>query len=73
MKTKIICMRIPQEIIERLDNLAKFHHARNRSNVTIQLLDVITQCADWETLEKMLTTWDAFGSGYVVRFGIPQK
>lgn len=66
-------MRIPQEILQRLDNLAKFHSARNRSFVAIQLLDVLTQCADRQTLEKMLTTWDAYGSGYVIRFGIPQK
>lgn len=66
-------MRIPQEILQRLDNLAKHESLRYRSTVTIQLLDVLTQCADRQTLEKMLTTWDAFGSGYVVRFGIPQK
>lgn len=66
-------MRIPEEILQRLDDLVKQRSYRNRSFVAIKLLDVLTQCADRQTLEKMLTTWDAFGNGYVVRFGIPQK
>ena len=73
MKTRIICMRFPHELIQRLDNLCPSWKHRSRSFVAIQLLDVLTQCADKRTLEDMLTTWDAYGDGYVVRFGKPQK
>lgn len=66
-------MRLPEELIQRLDKLSESYYHRTRSFVTIQLLDVLTQCADRKTLEDMLSTWDAFGSGYVVRFGKPQK
>lgn len=73
MKTRIICMRMPEELIKRLDNLCPGWRHRTRSFVAIQLLDVLTQCADRRTLDAMLSTWDAFGSGFVVRFGKPQK
>ena len=66
-------MRLPEELIQRLDNLSESWRHRSRSFVAIQLLDVLTLCADRKTLEDMLTTWDAYGSGYVVRFGKPQK
>lgn len=72
MKTRIICMRLPEELIQRLDNLSESYYRNSRSFVAIKLLDVLTQCADRKTLNAMLTTWDAYGSGYVVRFGKPQ-
>ena len=73
MKTRIICMRLPEELIQKLDNFSDSWHRRTRTFVAIRLLTVLTECADRGTLEKMLTTWDAYGSGYVVRFGKPQK
>ena len=73
MKTRIICIRMPEELIQKLDTLSKHGYNFTRSKIAVQLLNVLTDCADYPTLFKMINSWDAYGQGYVVRFGRPQK
>lgn len=72
-KTRMICVRMDKDLLERIDKLSKINFRHSRSQVILGLLDVVTKCAtDWD-LRKMLTTWEPYSSGYVVKFGIPAE
>lgn len=72
-KTRIICVRFPESLLQRIDHLKGSSYGSKRSRVIISLLENLTTCADEVTLRRMIHTWDAYSSGYVVNFTKPQK
>ena len=72
-KTRIICIRFPESLLRRCDQLARHTYNNSRSQVILQLLDNLTQCADDGTLYKMIHEYDAFGRGYKVTFTRDEK
>lgn len=72
-KTRIICVRFPESLLQRIDHLKSTTYGYTRSEVIISLLNTLTACADEVTLRQMIRTWDAYSSGYVVNFTKPQK
>ena len=72
-KTRMICVRMDEDLLARIDKLSTHTYRNSRSQVILGLLDVVTKCAtDWD-MKKMLTTWEPYSSGYVVKFGIPAE
>lgn len=67
-KTRVICFRLPESLLARLSQLSRHTYNNSRSQVVIQLLQNLTECADDATLYKMINSFDAFGEGYTVHF-----
>lgn len=67
-KTRIICFRLPESLLAKINQLSRNMYSNSRSQVMIQLLKNLLECADEATILKMLHTWDAFGDGYTVHF-----
>lgn len=67
-KTRVICFRLPESLLARLSQLSRHTYNNSRSQVVIQLLKSLTECADDLTLYKMIDSYDAFSQGYTVHF-----
>lgn len=67
-KTRLICFRMPESLLARIDQLTRRTYCNSRSRFVLQLLENLTECADDATLSKMLYTWGAFDEGYTVHF-----
>lgn len=67
-KTRVICFRMPESLLARLIQLSRHTYNKSRSQVVLQLLKILTECADDATLYKMIQSYDAFSQGYTVHF-----
>ena len=67
-KTRVICFRMPESLLARLDQLAHHTYNNSRSQVVMQLLENVTKCADDGTLYKIIHSYDAYGRGYKILF-----
>ena len=67
-KTRVICFRMPESLLARLSQLSRHTFNNSRSQVVMQLLKNLTECADDATLYKMINSFDAYGRGYKVTF-----
>lgn len=72
-KTRIICIRFPESLLRRCDQLVRHTYNNSRSQVILQLLDNLTQCADDGALYRMINEFDAYGRGYKVTFTRDEK
>lgn len=67
-KTKITSVRLNSDTLDRLDGLTLEHAYWNRSYLINQVLAVILQCSDDDTLFAILSSRFAFEKGYVIKF-----
>ena len=67
-KTRVICFRMPESLLAKLDRLAHHTYNNSRSQVVLQLLNNLVDCADDGTLYKMVNSYDAYGRGYKITF-----
>lgn len=72
-KKQLIAIRLKKELLQVLDAYAKMCMNGNRSQVISAILDNVICCADDSTIRKLITTWDAYSSGYVCQFKRPQN
>lgn len=67
-KLKLVSMRLPEEIINKIDDYAAKRKYMTRTQVVSNILLNVLECSDELTLHKMIETWDAYSSGYTVHF-----
>lgn len=67
-KLKLVSMRLPEEIINKIDEYAAKRRYMSRSQVVSNILLNVLECSDEFTLHKIIETWDAYSSGYTVHF-----
>lgn len=67
-KLKLVSMRLPKEIINKIDDYAAKRKYMTRTQVVSNILLNVFECSDKSTLHKMIETWDAYSSGYTVHF-----
>lgn len=67
-KTRVICFRMPESLLAKLSQLARHTYNNSRSQVVMQLLKNLSECADDATLYKMIHSYDAFSQGYTIHF-----
>lgn len=72
-KKQLIAIRLNKEILQVLDAYAKICKKGNRSQVISAILGNVLTCADDFTIKQLITTWDAYSSGYVCQFKRPQN
>lgn len=67
-KLKLVSMRLPEEIINKIDDYAAKRKYMTRTQVVSNILLNVLECTDELTLHRMIETWDAYSSGYTVHF-----
>lgn len=66
-KTKLICVRMPESILERIDKVAKSERYVNRSWVIIKLLKALFECDVEGGLWKLIHSYDPYSDGLEIR------
>lgn len=72
-RKQLIALRLNKELLQILDAYAKNYNKGNRSQAISNLLENVLTCADDLTIMQLITTWDAYSSGYVCQFKRPQN
>lgn len=72
-KLKLVSMRIESQTLKKVEELAKNHDYCKKTSVMSKLLTRIFECADTETIFKMLTENWAFEKGYKVTFEVDRR
>lgn len=67
-KLKLVSMRLPEKIVNTIDDYAAKRRYMTRTQVISNILLNVLECSDEFTLHKMIETWDAYSSGYTVHF-----
>lgn len=67
-KLKLVSMRLPEKIINTIDEYAAKRRYMSRTQVVSNILLNVLECSDDFTLHKIIETWDAYSSGYTVHF-----
>ena len=66
-------MRIERQTLEKIEKLAKNHDYCKKTSIMSKLLTRMFECADTETIFKMLTENWAFEKGYKITFEVDKK
>lgn len=67
-RTKLISLRIDEETLVKIDELAKDHGYVNRSWVINHLLKAVLQCTMGGQLWKLVHCYDPFSEGITIHF-----
>lgn len=67
-KLKLVSMRLPENLLSKIDEFAAKRKYLTRTQVVTNLLLNVWECSDELTLHRLIETWDAYSSGYTVHF-----
>lgn len=65
-RTKLISLRIDEQTLVKIDELAKNHGYVNRSWVINHLLKAVMQCTIGGQVWKLIHSYDPFSDGFVI-------
>ena len=71
-QTKLISMRLSEDVVAKLDELAQGSRYWTRSSVVNELLKTVLDCATTNTLYSMIRAYKPKKNGCTVEFKIPQ-
>lgn len=66
--TTLISLRLDNAILKRFNEFCEKHDYYNRSLVINNVLKNIIECASDDEFWKIVSTFDAYSSGYEVKF-----
>lgn len=66
-KTKLICIRMPESVLERIDKVAKTERYLNRSLIIIKLLKALFECDVSGSIWRIMHSYDPYSDGLEVR------
>lgn len=72
-RNRLICVRIPLDVLELIDKEAAKHHYMNRSFVINRVLECMMKCTTGGGLFMALNTYDPVGDGIEVTITKKQK
>lgn len=72
-KLKLVSMRIESQTLEKVEEMAKNHDYCKKTSIMSKLLTRIFECADKETIFKMLAENWAFEKGYKITFEVDRR
>lgn len=72
-KLKLVSMRIERQTLEKIEKLAKNRDYCKKTSIMSKLLTRIFECADTETIFKMLAENWAYEKGYKVTFEVDKR
>lgn len=62
--TKMISIRMPEELLNEISRLIKRHRYLTRSSVICNILTNVYKCSSGEDFEKLAALYDCYGDGY---------
>lgn len=65
-RTKLISLRIDEQTLVEIDNIAKIRGYTNRSWVINHLLKAVLQCTVNGQVWKLIHSYDPFSDGYTI-------
>ena len=71
-KLKLVSMRIERQTLEKIEKLAKKQNSK-KTSIMSKLLTRMFECADTETIVKMLAENWAYEKGYKITFEVDKK
>lgn len=67
-KTTLISVRMPDNLLKRIDSLVEGRSYRNRSYVMRRVLEHVLTCADEDNVFRLIDMEHAYDKGYVCTF-----
>ena len=65
-RTKLISLRIDEQTLAKIDEIAKIRGYTNRSWVINHLLKAVLQCTAGGQVWKLIHSYDPFSDGYTI-------
>ena len=65
-QTKMISIRMPEELLNAISQLSDLHQYLNRSTVVCNLLTNVLKCSSRWDIERLASTYDCYGDGYSI-------
>lgn len=65
-QTKMISIRMPEELLNEISRLSDMHQYLNRSTVVCNLLTNVLKCSSRSDIEILASTYDCYGDGYSI-------
>ena len=66
-RNTMISVRMPEDLVSKITELAERHSYLNRSLVICNILKNVTECAANADLELLASYYDAFSEGYSIQ------
>lgn len=66
-QTKMISIRMPEELLNEISRLSDTHGYLNRSSVVCNILTNVLKCARGEDKLLLASLYDCYGDGYSLR------
>lgn len=63
----LISVRLPEDLVKKIDMYAKSQSYLNRSKVIINALKAVFQCAVFPSIERIVNCYDPFSEGLEIR------
>lgn len=72
-RNTMISVRMPEDLVSKITELAERHAYLNRSLVICNILKNVTECAADADLEILASYYDAFSEGYSIQMTRKEK
>lgn len=63
---RLICIRVPLEVLEQLDKMSSTASYLNRSRIINQILEAVIKCCPSDEVWKIIHCYDPYGDGLQV-------
>lgn len=65
-RNRLICVRIPLEVLEQLDKMSSTTSYLNRSRIINSILEAVVKCCPGDEVWKIIHCYDPYGDGLQV-------
>ena len=65
-RNRLICIRVPLEVLEQLDKMSSTASYLNRSRIINSILEAVVKCCPSDEVWKIIHCYDPYGDGLQV-------
>lgn len=65
-QTKMISIRMPEELLNKISKLSARHQYLTRSSVVCNILTNVLKCSSGGDIERLACLYDCYGDGYSI-------
>lgn len=62
-RNRLICIRVPLEVLEQLDKMSSTSYYLNRSRIINSILEAVVRCCPSDEMWKIINCYDPYGDG----------
>lgn len=66
VRSQLICVRVPSDVVAELDKLSRSYNYLNRSRIIVSILEAVVKCCPGDDVWKIINTLDPYGDGLKV-------